>query len=157
MFVRPLKDEEMPREILDVLQERFKGRNIPTAYRILARSPRLVMKFINFRDEVMKGGKIDPVLKEKIALKVSEINECSPCYVSHKRKLEVLNASESAESEREKVALDFVEAAVLNRGKVNDDAFNELLRHFDEDEVLEIALVVSLFMFLNTFNNLLVK
>ncbi len=33
------------------------------------------------RDEIMTNGKLDPILKEKIAIKVSTVNKCNPCYV----------------------------------------------------------------------------
>ncbi|ADC64511.1 alkylhydroperoxidase like protein, AhpD family [Ferroglobus placidus DSM 10642] len=154
-MVRPLSDEELPAELLRFLKDRF-GSKIPTAYRVLARFPDLLFKFVEFRDEIMKKGRVERVLKEKIALKVSEVNDCNPCYVSHKRKLEALGGREDAEDEREKVLLEFVEKAVLNRGKV-DSSLEKLLRFFDEDEALEVCLVVSLYMFLNTFNNLVVK
>ena len=109
-------------------------------------------KFIDFRDGVMKEGKLSPILKEKIALKVSEINNCMPCYVSHRKKLE----NPDPENDLEELALDFVEVAV-KRGIVDSKTINNLLERFDEDEVLEIVLVICLYMFLNTFNNLLVR
>ena len=59
MHVRSLTDEEMPKEVLDVLAKRFEGREIPAAYRILARNPMLLMKFIEFRDEIIVNGKLD--------------------------------------------------------------------------------------------------
>jgi len=157
MRVSPLADEEMPKEILDMLAERFKGREIPIAYRILARNPVLLTKFIEFRDEIMAKGKLDPILKEKIALKVSAVNECNPCYLSHRKKLEILGCLEGKETEKERVALRFAEIATMNRGKVSDDTFAELFEHFSEEEVMEITLVISLYMLLNTFNNMLVK
>ncbi len=155
-MVRPLNDDEITAELLRFLKNRF-GDNIPAAYRVLARFPELLFKFVEFRDEIMKKGKVESVLKEKIALKVSEVNSCNPCYVSHKRKLEALGGREEAENEREKVLLEFVENAVLNRGKADASSFERLLKFFDESEVLEICLVVSLYMFLNTFNNLVVR
>ncbi len=119
-----------------MLVSRFKGREIPAAYRILARNPVLLMKFAEFRDEIMANGKLDPILKEKIAVKVSTVNECNPCYVSHKRKLEMSGRSENAEDEKGSAALRFAELAAMNRGKVSDEVFAELIKHFSEDEVL---------------------
>ena len=40
----------------------------------------------------------------------------------------------------------------MNKGKVGDEAFSELSKYFNEDEMLEITLVISLYTFLNTFN-----
>ncbi len=109
MRVRPLTNEGIPKNVLDMLVNRFKGREVPAAYRILARNPALLMKFAEFRDEIMVNGKIDPILKEKIAIKVSTVNECNPCYISHKKKLEMSGRSENWENEKERVALRFAE------------------------------------------------
>ena len=46
-----LNDKVIDTELLNYLNERFKGREIPEAYRILARNPKLLFKFIDFRDE----------------------------------------------------------------------------------------------------------
>ncbi|MBO8180570.1 MAG: carboxymuconolactone decarboxylase family protein [Archaeoglobus sp.] len=156
MRVRPLTNEEILEIVLEMLVNRFKGRENPAAYRILARNPVLLMKFAEFRDEMMMNGKLDSILKEKIAIKVSTVNECNPCYVSHKMKLEISGRSENAKDEKERAALRFAELAAMNRGKVSDEMFAELFKHFSEEEMLEITLVISLYMFLNTFNSLLV-
>ncbi len=143
--MRPLADEEMQEDVLQLLKNRFKGREIPNAYRILARNPELLKKFIEFRDEIMKKGKLDPTLKEKIAVKVSEVNQCEACYTIHKSKLKTTEP----ENEFEEKILEFAENAARKRGeaKLNID--------LSDDEALELFMVVSLYMFLNTFNNLI--
>ncbi len=155
--MRPLGMDEIPEPIANLLASRFKGREIPAAYRVLARNPNLLKKFIEFRDEIMLNGRLDPILKEKIALRVSAVNECNPCYRSHKRKLEMLGCPEDGESELENAALRFAEIASMRRGKVGSDALSELSKYFSDEEILEIVLVVSLYMFLNTFNSILVE
>ena len=152
MLVQPLNDDKIDPRILEMLKERFKDREIPTAYRILARNPSVLLKFIEFRDTIMKKGVLDPILKEKIALRVSAVNSCEPCLLSHKKKLELLNVDCDAKDEYEATVLEFAERIALNRGKINNLKDIKL----NEDEILEIALVTSLYMFLNTFNNLLV-
>jgi len=149
-MIRALEDKEMREDVLSILSARF--REIPKAYRILARKPDVLFSFIKFRDEVMKKG-IDPKLKEMIAVKVSEVNACNACYTIHMKKLGCVNFECD---ERTKVALRFAEEAAIGKGKVSSDAFEELLKYYSEDEALEIVLVVCLYMFLNTFNNLLV-
>ena len=149
-MVKPLKDEEMREDVLSLLLKRFT--EIPKAYRILARKPDILFTFLAFRDEIMKKGSLDPKLKEMIAVKVSAANECNPCYTIHMKKLGDVNFEEC--DEKTKAALKFAEEAATKRGKVGSDAFDDLSKYYDEDEILEITLVVSLYMFLNTFNSL---
>ncbi len=143
--MHPLTDEDMREDVLQLLNSRFKGRDIPIAYRILARNPELLKKFIEFRDEIMRKGVIDPTLKEKIAVKVSEVNRCEACYTIHKSKLKTTEP----ENEFEEKILEFAEKAARERGKA------KLNIDLSDDEALELFMVISLYMFLNTFNNLI--
>ncbi len=56
-------------------------------------------------------------------------------------------------TEAERVALDFSIAAASVPNEVSDAMFAELRRHWDEGQVVEIAGVVSLFGFLNRWND----
>ncbi len=144
-------------DIQRLLEERFGGRDIPEAYRILARKPETLMRFIEFRDSIMASEKLESVLKEKIALAVSRVNDCNPCLISHSKKLEMLGEDIEPANERERVATSFAARIAMARGKVEEEEIQRVLEFFDYDELLEIALVASLYMFLNTFNNLLVR
>lgn len=56
-------------------------------------------------------------------------------------------------SESERVALDFALAAAAVPNDVTDELFAELRRHWDEGQIVEILGVVSLFGFLNRWND----
>jgi alkylhydroperoxidase family enzyme len=55
----------------------------------------------------------------------------------------------------EAAALAFAEAVARDSRSVPDELFLDLREHFDEGEVVEIALVVGLFLYFNAFNNAL--
>jgi len=57
--------------------------------------------------------------------------------------------------EREKAALRFGLAMTRDANRVSDTVFEELRRHFDEGEIVEIACVVGLFAYFNRFNEAL--
>ena len=57
--------------------------------------------------------------------------------------------------EKEKAALRFGLAMTRDANKVSDAVFEELRRHFDEGEIVEIACVVGLFAYFNRFNEAL--
>jgi len=154
-MVRALKDHEIDAEIVHILKERFKGRDIPDAYRVLARNAEVLKAFIDFRDTLMAEGRVSSILKEKIALAVSKANECNPCYLSHSRKLEMLKVTPKAENEKERAAIKLAVDIAMRRGEVGGEEIQKLIGVLDEDEIFEIALVACLYMFLNTFNNLI--
>jgi alkylhydroperoxidase family enzyme len=56
---------------------------------------------------------------------------------------------------RERAALAFAEKLTLDSNRVPGSLFDELRRHFDEGEIVEIAAVAGLFNYFNRFNNAL--
>ena len=151
-------------ELKEMLSSRFKGR-IPEFYRVYLQTPRMLEKFLAFRDAVMKDGELSPVLKEKIALLVSVLNRCEACSIAHRKHLNELGCSaleiEAVErletgrlDAREAAALKAAFEAVQNK-RISEPTLQELREKFKEKEIIEIVSVVSLYMFLNTFNNAL--
>ena len=56
-------------------------------------------------------------------------------------------------TERERIALDFAVAAASQPNAVTDELFAAMKRHWNEGEIVEIAAVVSLFGFMNRWND----
>ncbi len=110
-MIKPLSDNEMREDVFNFLNGRFE--EIPRAYRILARRPEVMFKFVDFRDEIMRKGILNPKLKELIAVKVSEVNKCDACYAIHKKKL---GDVEFEFDEKTEVVLDFAEKVAINKG-----------------------------------------
>jgi len=150
-------------KLKEKLNSRFKGR-IPEFYQVYLQTPHMLEKFLAFRDAVMKEGELSPVLK-KIAFLVSVLNRCEACSIAHRKHLNELGCSaleiEAIErlepgrlDAREAVALKAAFEAVQNK-RISETTFQELREKFKEKEIIEIVSVVSLYMFLNTFNNAL--
>jgi alkylhydroperoxidase family enzyme len=57
--------------------------------------------------------------------------------------------------EKERAALRFGLAMTRDANRVSDAVFEELRRHFDEGQIVEIACVVGLFAYFNRFNEAL--
>lgn len=53
----------------------------------------------------------------------------------------------------ERVALDFALAAASVPNEVTDELFAEMLRHWDEGQMVEIVAVISIFGFMNRWND----
>lgn len=56
-------------------------------------------------------------------------------------------------SEAERVALDFAIAAASQPNDVSDDLFARLRRHWSDNQIVEILGVVSMFGFMNRWND----
>jgi alkylhydroperoxidase family enzyme len=55
----------------------------------------------------------------------------------------------------EKAALRLAERMTIDSHTVDDDLWNELRRHYDEGEIIELAAAVGLFNYFNRFNDAL--
>ena len=58
-------------------------------------------------------------------------------------------------TDREKAALRFAERMTRDSNGVDDALWQELRRHFDEGEVVELTAAIGLFNYFNRFNNAL--
>jgi alkylhydroperoxidase family enzyme len=58
-------------------------------------------------------------------------------------------------TEQERVALQFAETMTKRPKAVDDSLWNELRRHYDEGEIIELAAVIGLFNYFNRFNDAL--
>jgi alkylhydroperoxidase family enzyme len=56
---------------------------------------------------------------------------------------------------RERAVLEFAEALTHDSNHLSDRLFEELRRHFNEGEIVEISAVAGLFNYFNRFNNAL--
>lgn len=56
---------------------------------------------------------------------------------------------------KEKAALRFAERMTVDAHRVDDALWDELRRHFDEGEVIELGSAIGLFNYFNRFNNAL--
>jgi alkylhydroperoxidase family enzyme len=58
-------------------------------------------------------------------------------------------------SDAEKAALRLAERMTIDSHKVDDELWNELRRHYDEGEIIELAAAIGLFNYFNRFNDAL--
>ena len=55
----------------------------------------------------------------------------------------------------EKAALELAERTTADSNHVDDDFWNELRKHYDEGEIIELLAAIGLFNYFNRFNNAL--
>ncbi len=148
------------KELLDAVKQKFGM--VPNITRLMANSPQVLEGYLGFSG-ALAGGRLDPQLRERIAIAVASANGCDYCLSAHTAggrmvglSQEELTAAQQGQSsgERETVALRFATKIVRERGWVADKDVNGLRQAgFDDGEIVEIIAVTVLNIFTNYFNH----
>lgn len=149
------------KELLDAVKEKFGM--VPNITRLMANSPQVLEGYLGF-SSALAGGRLDPQLRERIAIAVASENGCDYCLSAHTaagRMLglsrEELTAAQQGQSsgEKETVALRFATKIVRERGWVtNEDVASLRQAGFDDSEIVEIIATTVLNIFTNYFNHI---
>lgn len=161
-----LRDEASEFEDLFKFVESFMG-YLPNAHLTMSERPELLKAFSGLAGTVFQSDGIDMGTKQLIALASSLASGCKYCqaHTSHgaeragveeKKIADILNYSESDEySESERAVLDLAFAAGKVPNQSNQEHFDNLKKHFSKKEIVDIVSVISLFGFLNRWNDTL--
>jgi len=134
-----------------------KGELPSEMFRALAVAPGALNALAAFGDVCYPGGRLERSIKERVIVAVSRQNTCQYCTVSHSRTMQRLGFSEdpAALTERERLALTYAHAAILDANEIPEEVFADLRRVFDDEEIVELTLLVGLHAMLNLFNSAL--
>ncbi len=138
----------------------------PNSVLTMQHRPAISKAFINLNKAVMANdGRVTSALKRLIAWVSSNAAECRYCQAHAIRAAERYGAdneqldnvweyrSHPAFSKAEKAALEFALAASQVPNAVNGQIKKDLYEYWDEGEIVEILGVISLFGFLNRWND----
>jgi uncharacterized peroxidase-related enzyme len=138
----------------------------PNSVLTMQRRPAISKAFINLNKAVMANeGKVTSALKRMIAWVSSNATGCRYCQAHAIRAAERYGAEQEqldniweykthpAFSEAERVALDFSLAASQIPNAVDSNIKKRLYEHWDEGEIVEMLGVISLFGYLNRWND----
>ena len=128
--------------------------------------PEIARSFINLNMAVMANhGKVTSALKRLIAYVSSNATGCRYCQAHAIRAAERYGAEQEqlnnvwdykthdAFNEAERAALDFSIAASIIPNNVNSEIQNNLHKHWNDGEIVEMLGVISLFGYLNRWND----
>ncbi len=128
--------------------------------------PEIANAFINLNMAVMANhGRVTSALKRLVGYMTSYVAGCRYCqahtiraaerYGSEKDKLDHIweYKTYAAFTEAERAALDFAVASSSIPNGVSDEIAEEMRKHWDDGEIVEILGVVSLFGYLNRWND----
>ncbi|WP_179353161.1 carboxymuconolactone decarboxylase family protein [Winogradskyella vidalii] len=138
----------------------------PNSVLTMQHRPAISMAFINLNKAVMANeGRVTSALKRMIAWVSSNATGCRYCQAHAIRAAERYGAEQeqldniweykthAAFSEAERAALDFSLAASQIPNAVNAEIKERLYQHWDEGEIVEMLGVISLFGYLNRWND----
>lgn len=162
--IKPLEKSEVSGEALVVYEEIEKafGR-VPNLFKTYAHFPLLLRANWEKRKAVMLGGSLPRVLKEEIALVVSQANGCRYCVVAHSAALKRLGVPEekvtallgdlgkAGLSEKERALLEFTRQASVDPHQVTDEDVRRLRELFSDAEIIEALGVMEVYTGFNKF------
>jgi|TARA_B110000908_G_scaffold140374_1_gene167491 uncharacterized peroxidase-related enzyme len=158
------RDELPPLEPMFKMVEESMG-FLPTSMMTMAHWPEFTQAFGGLGATVLHSGELDAGLKQMIAFAVSNAAGCRYCQAHTANSAQKNNVSaekiqavfefESNDlfSDQEKAALRVAVHAGMVPNAVDAEHMSELSRYFSERQVIEVVAVISLFGFLNRWND----
>ena len=144
--------------------ENFMG-YLPNAFLLMAENPNLLNAFSGLSNEIFSSDEIDNQTKQLIALASSLSSGCKYCQshtshgaeragVSVDKILSILDYENSDHfSQKEKCVLDLAFASGKVPNEAKKEHFDNLKKHFNSTQITIIVSVISLFGFLNRWND----
>lgn len=128
--------------------------------------PKAYQAVVNLND-VVSNSSIDKSLQELIKIRASQINGCAYCIDLHtkdarkkgetEQRIYALSAWKESNffTEKEKSVLALTEAITLiNKEQVPDDIYNEVEKHFNEEEIAQLIMSI---ITINAFNRIAIS
>lgn len=166
MAIIPSLEKNQIEEIAREVYERFEKQTgkVPEWVKVMAHNPKILKEFTELFKVIMGEGKIEPLLKWKIAFVISDSLKCPFCVDVTIKMLKSLGATDQVvekvekgeiENEDEKELLALVKEVTLKANVCTPELLTELKKDFSEKEIIEIVSIIGLFNYINRFNNTL--
>lgn len=156
--------------VAEDIQERFihykKTRGFtPNSIQTMARRPDIVRAFMQLNQAVLYGGTVPEEIKMLVSLIASQVSGCRYCQAHMANLSKIYQASEEKIahvwefetsdlfSDAERAALRVAYHGAMAPAQATQEDFDELYKHFDEGQVVEIVASIALFGFLNRWND----
>ncbi len=165
--LQPLENDQIEDgEILASFEHYARTRGFtPNSIRTMARRPAIVKAFMSLNQVVLYQGSVPEQLKMLVSLACSLASGCLYCqshmtnlahiYDAPDDKISALIDFETSDlftpAEKAAINVAFKGGAVPNGARQED--FDRLAEHFSESEIVEIVASISLFGFLNRWND----
>lgn len=165
--IAPLSLDDVPDDLKPMLAMAEANMGfVPNSLLTMARWPDLLRAFLPMVATVLGGGSLPKDLKQMIAAVISSAAGCPYCqaHTTHGSAEKLGVAEEKVAkvwdyqksdlfSAAEKAALDLALAAGQSPNAATEEHFGTLREHYNELEIVEIVAVISVFGFLNRWND----
>jgi len=157
-------------EVQPVLEKLNQGfGKVPAFFGTMARVPEAFAHFIPFYTAVIEHGTVERKYKELAYLKASLINGCEYCFRAHSasgkkngvtddqiKALAFFHRSPAFDAQEKAVML-YAERVTRGASAIRPPELDELKQYFNDDQIVEITLAVSIANFTNRFNDALLN
>ena len=162
--------DPLPWEANPQLRERFQHYQdtrgfVPNSILTMQRRPAIAMAFMDLNRAVLYEGTVSEELKMLVSLITSQASGCRYCQAHMTNLASIYQASDAkiravweyetsplfTAAERAALRLAFHAALVPNEASA--EHFDELKKHFDEGQIVEIVATIALFGYLNRWND----
>ena len=138
---------------------------VPNSILTMARRPAIAEAFMNLNKAVLYEGTVAEELKMLVSLITSQASGCLYCQAHMANLSSIYHASDekiravwefetsALFSAAERAALRLAYHAALVPNETTTEDFDELKRHFDEGQIVEIVATIALFGYLNRWND----
>ncbi len=161
----PLPREELPQyEELFERYDRIRG-FLPNSILTMGRRPAIADAFMQLNQAILYEGTVPEELKMLISLITSAVTGCRYCqshmtnlsavYGASDEKIQAVWEYETSPifTDAERAALRLAYHGALVPNAVTAEHFDEVKKHFSESEIVEIVASISLFGYLNRWND----
>ena len=162
--------DPLPWEANPQFRERFEHYQntrgfVPNSILTMQRRPAIAQAFMDLNKAVLYEGSVAEELKMLVSLVTSQASGCRYCQAHMTNLASIYKASDEkiravwdfetsalfSAAERAALRLAYHAALVPNEASAAD--FDELKRHFDEGQIVEIVATIALFGYLNRWND----
>lgn len=163
--VNPLKIQDLPEVASEIGFIENRLGFVPNSLLTMARRPDILRAFSALLKAVTSPGKLRPDLKQLVAYIASTASGCRYCQahtaataarmgvVPEKVEAAWLFETDSQFDAPERAALRLARDAAVVPNATTPEHFADLRKYFDEDEIVEMVAMISIFGFLNRWND----
>ena len=160
-LVHLVSNDEVKGQAKELFKQIEKGTgSVPKWMRVMANCDDVLVGFFTMFKAIMDDAPVDKMLKWKIAYRISDINKCEFCVSVAKSQMKMIGLSDEdlgkldeTLNEKEKAAMDYALASTNHAYNIKPEIIENIKKHFNDAQIVEISSVVGLFNFINRFND----
>lgn len=160
-LVHLVTDDEVKGKAKDLFEQIKKSTGkVPKWMRVMANCEDIMLGFFDLFQATMGEGKVDKLLKWKVAYQISDLNKCEFCVSVAKIQLKNFGLSDDEiekicklDDEKEKIAMKYTQASTCHAYNIEKKVFDGMKENFTDEQIVEITSVIGLFNFINRFND----